>query len=94
MQCIIIQNLIVLEEDLLLKMKQVKRDLKEDIKTCLIGAGIIGASYLFNGCESIGNNMDSDGITLFRIEKNYGDKSVRKSGVLYDLHRKNKYNNY
>ena len=78
-------------------MEQKEGRLASYVRKGALGFGIIGMSYIFSGCESMANNMDSGGITLFRIEKNFGEKGVRKSGVFYDIHEKNKkrnYNNY
>ncbi len=78
-------------------MEQKESRLISYVRKGALGFGIIGMSYIFSGCESMGNNIDSSGIVLFRIEKNFGEKGVRKSGVFYDMHEKHKkrqYNNY
>ena len=69
-------------------MEQKESKLVDYLRRGLIGLGLVSMDYMFSGCETTSNNMDSSGITLFRIEKHFGEKGVRKSGVFYDIHKK------
>ena len=62
-------------------MEQKESKLVSYTKKGAVILGVLGASYFLSGCETTSNNMDSSGIVLFRIEKHFGEKGVRKSGV-------------
>ena len=72
-------------------MEQKESKLIDYLRKGVLGLSIIGISY-FSGCETTSNNMDSSGIVLFRIEKHFGEKGIRKSGVFYDINKKHRRN--
>ena len=59
------------------------------IKNSALALVLVSSVYFCQGCETIANNMDSNGnITLYRWES-----GGRRSGVLHDLRQKNRERN-